>query len=200
MPMATQTTPSVTGAKGKARERVWNLPNNLSLFRILAVPLLVWLLSRQDPTADLWAAAVFAVAAATDMLDGYLARRNRQVTAMGKLLDPLADKLLVCGALIMLIPAGVVPAWAVFLIVGRELAVTGLRGAAASRGTVMAASFTAKYKTTFQIAAALLLMLPGEAWGVELREAGLVVLWAALALTLWSGLDYFIRFYKSLSE
>jgi CDP-diacylglycerol--glycerol-3-phosphate 3-phosphatidyltransferase len=189
---------TATGAKtGAARERVWNLPNNLSLVRILAVPVVVWLLSAQE---QVWAALVFAVAAATDMLDGYLARRSRQVTTLGKLLDPLADKLLVCGALIMLIPSGAVPAWAVFLIVARELAVTGLRAAAACRGSVIAASFAAKYKTTFQIGAALLLMLPGAAWGVGLRGAGLVLLWVALALTLWSGLDYFIKFSRTLSS
>lgn len=195
--MAVETSQTAAGA---GRERVWNLPNNLSLVRILAVPAVVWLLSRQEPTSSLWAALVFGCAAMTDMLDGFIARRSRQVTRVGKLLDPLADKLLVCGALIMLIPIGAVPAWAVFLIVAREMAVTGLRGAAASRGCVVAASLPAKYKTTFQIGAVLLLMLPGPVWGIDLHRAGLLLFWVALALTLLSGLDYFTRFYKALSS
>jgi CDP-diacylglycerol--glycerol-3-phosphate 3-phosphatidyltransferase len=190
---------SQTAATGLKRERVWNLPNNLCLIRILAVPVVVWLLGRQEAASNVWAAVVFGAAAATDMLDGYLARRNRQVTQVGKLLDPLADKLLVAGGLIMLIPSGAVPAWAVFLIVARELAVTGLRGAAACKGCVIQASVAAKYKTTFQIFAALLLMLAGPEWS-RLHLAGLAVLWVALALTLWSGLDYFVRFYKALSS
>jgi CDP-diacylglycerol--glycerol-3-phosphate 3-phosphatidyltransferase len=195
--MAVETSRTAAGA---GRERVWNLPNNLSLVRILAVPAVVWLLSRQEPTSSLWAALLFGCAATTDILDGFIARRSRQVTRVGKLLDPLADKLLVCGALIMLIPTGTVPAWAVFLIVAREMAVTGLRGAAASRGCVIAASFPAKYKTTFQIGAVLLLMVPGPAWGIDLHRAGLLLFWVALALTLLSGLDYFTRFYKALSS
>jgi CDP-diacylglycerol--glycerol-3-phosphate 3-phosphatidyltransferase len=195
-------TQTVTGAKGAplGRERVWNLPNNLSFVRIMAVPVVVWLLSRQEASSSLWAALVFGLAAATDMLDGYVARKSRQVTQMGKLLDPLADKLLVTGALIMLVPMGRVPAWAAFAIVAREMAVTGLRAAAAVRGYVIAASFAAKYKTAVQIAAALLLMLPENIFGVGLHTPGLFALWVALALALWSGLDYFTRFYKALSS
>jgi CDP-diacylglycerol--glycerol-3-phosphate 3-phosphatidyltransferase len=177
------------------REQVWNLPNNLCLVRILAVPFVVWLMSAG---AGVWAAALFTLAAATDMVDGWVARRSQQVTQVGKLLDPLADKLLVSGALIMLIPAGVVPAWAVFVIIARELAVTGLRGATACRGTVIAASQAGKYKTTFQMAAALLLMLPVTLWGGHPREAGLALFWVAVGLTVWSGADYFVRFYRAL--
>ncbi|MFH0809731.1 MAG: CDP-diacylglycerol--glycerol-3-phosphate 3-phosphatidyltransferase [Pseudomonadota bacterium] len=179
---------------------MWNLPNNLCLIRILMVPIIVWLLGRPDPASHHWAAVLFAVAATTDMLDGYLARRSQQVTQVGKLLDPLADKLLVSGALIMLIPLGAAPAWAVFIIIARELAVTGLRGAAACQGCVIQASFAAKYKTTFQIAAALTLMLQNATLAVNLRHLGLVLLWLALALTIWSGVDYFVRFSRVLSS
>jgi CDP-diacylglycerol--glycerol-3-phosphate 3-phosphatidyltransferase len=178
---------------------VWNLPNNLSLVRIFLIPVIVWLLARQDPASSLWAAVLFGGASATDMLDGYLARRSRQVTQVGKLLDPLADKLLVTACLIMLIPYGVVPAWAAFIIIGREMAVTGLRGAAVCQGYVIPAGLTGKYKTAFQMVACVLLILPVAILGPGVRTVGQLFLWVSLGLSLWSGLDYFVRFYKALS-
>ena len=117
-----------------------NLPNILTLARIGAVPVMVVLLSCDTPEAGIWAAAVFGLASITDWLDGYLARRWEIVTILGKFLDPLADKLIVMASLIMFIPLGRVPAWAVFVILAREMVITGLRSIASAEGIVIAAS------------------------------------------------------------
>ena len=130
-----------------------NLPNVLTLARVAAVPLLVVLLLFDGPRVSFWAALIFALASVTDWLDGYLARKWEVVSVFGKFLDPLADKLIVMAALILMIPMGRVPAWAVFLILSREMVITGLRSIASSEGVVIAASDLGKYKTIFQMVA-----------------------------------------------
>jgi CDP-diacylglycerol--glycerol-3-phosphate 3-phosphatidyltransferase len=172
-----------------------NVPNVLTLVRILAVPVLVVALLDETPDGDVIAAIVFALAALTDGLDGYIARRRKQVTTFGKLMDPLADKLLVIAALISLVSLDRLAAWIAMVIIARELAVTGLRGLAAERGVVIAASWMGKVKTLLQIVAILCLIAfdPSPTW-VD------VLLYLAVAMTVISGLDYFFGLRKRLAE
>ena len=143
-----------------------NLPNFLTVSRILAVPVIVVVLLDETPNGDTLAAALFALAAATDGLDGYFARSRDAVTTFGKLMDPLADKLLIVAALISLVSLNRLAAWVAMVIIAREMAVTGLRGLAAERGIVIAASPLGKLKTVLQIAAviALIAVNPSPLW------------------------------------
>ncbi len=179
---------------------VWNLPNVLTGARIAAIPVLVLLLSFSGPAASYLAALCFLAAGATDFLDGFLARRYRTVSRVGKFLDPLADKLLVSAALVMLIPLGRVPAWIAFLIVGRELAVTGLRGLAAAEGIVLAPDRWGKAKTLLQMAALTALILHYPFLSINFHQLGTVLLWLALIITLISGFWYFRAFFGESPE
>jgi CDP-diacylglycerol---glycerol-3-phosphate 3-phosphatidyltransferase len=172
-----------------------NVPNVLTLARILAVPVLVVALLDETPDGDVIAAAVFALAAITDGLDGYIARRKQQITTFGKLMDPLADKLLVVAALISLVSLDRLAAWVAMVIIARELAVTGLRAIAAERGVVIAASWLGKAKTLLQVAAIICLIAfdPAPTW-VD------VLLYVAVAMTVISGADYFFGLRKRLEE
>ncbi|MBE0599206.1 MAG: CDP-diacylglycerol--glycerol-3-phosphate 3-phosphatidyltransferase [Desulfuromonadales bacterium] len=192
------------------RTGLLNLPNILTLGRIAAIPLIVVLLMFDSRAAGFWAALLFGAAAMTDWLDGWLARRWQVVTVLGKFLDPLADKLIVMAALIMLIPLGRVPAWAVFLILAREMVVTGLRSIASAEGIVIAASELGKYKTIFQMVAIVGLLLHYdyywlfglrlEIFHVSMHNAGLFYFWIAFAMTMWSGADYLFRFFKVIAR
>lgn len=176
-----------------------NLPTQLTLGRICLVPLVVVFLISTDSIHALVAAILFAAAALTDWLDGLIARRRGQVTMLGKLLDPVADKVLVAAALISLVQVGKIEAWMVVLIIGREFAVTGLRSVSAAQGVVMSASDLAKYKTVAQYVAVTLLILEKNVpVGIEAEYVYLSrgMLWAALILTVFSGVDYFVRFYR----
>jgi CDP-diacylglycerol--glycerol-3-phosphate 3-phosphatidyltransferase len=179
---------------------VWSTPNLLTGARIAAVPVLMLLLFFPGPVASFMAAVLFLLAGATDFLDGFLARRHRLVSRFGKFMDPLADKLLVSAALIMLIPMGRVPAWMAFVIVGRELAVTGLRGLAASEGIILAPDRWGKTKTLLQMAALIGLILHYPYLGLDFHEIGMGLLWLALITTLASGVSYFLTFFRQFSE
>jgi CDP-diacylglycerol---glycerol-3-phosphate 3-phosphatidyltransferase len=172
-----------------------NLPNALTLLRILAVPVVVVALLGETPNGDALAAAVFALAALTDGLDGYFARSRDAVTTFGKLMDPLADKLLIVAALVSLVSLHRLEAWVAMVIIAREIAVTGLRAIAAERGVVIAASWMGKAKTVLQIAAvfALIAQNPAPAWAYGL-------LYLAVAATVISGADYFFGLRRRLSE
>lgn len=176
-----------------------NLPNMLSLVRVFLAPLVLLFLSirisgtvpflqflEDDPPTwgDVLAGLVFVIAALTDSLDGYIARRRRLVTTLGKFIDPLADKVLVIAAMIALVELHRIPAWIVLVIITREFVVTGLRLVAAAEGVVIAASKGGKLKTVFQIAALtmLILKIPG----------GMALMWIAMLLTVWSGMEYLI--------
>jgi len=188
------------------RHPVWNLPNILTLLRIAAIPVLVMLLLSPSREAGFWAAALFAAASVTDWLDGYLARRMGIVTVFGKFLDPIADKLIVMAVLIMILPYGRVPAWMVLVILGREIIITGLRGLASTEGIVIPASKLGKYKTIFQIVAIIGLLLNYDyRWFfavdnpyliANMHHVGIFYLWIATIITIWSGLDYLIKFEK----
>lgn len=174
-------------------------PNSLTFFRISAVPLLIILMLSGSRWSGFFAALVFAVAAITDYFDGYIARRFKLVSNLGKIMDPLADKLLVSSAFIMMIPLGRVPAWVVCVIIGRELAVTGLRNIISEKGQDVSASNLGKWKTGCQIAAIIPLLLHYPYFGIEFHAIGYVLMWLALAVTVWSGVDYFVRFRKLLA-
>jgi CDP-diacylglycerol--glycerol-3-phosphate 3-phosphatidyltransferase len=172
-----------------------NLPNLLTVARILAVPVIVVALLDETPNGDALAAAVFALAAITDGLDGYIARSRDAVTTFGKLVDPLADKLLIVAALISLVSLGRVAAWVAMVIIARELAVTVLRAVAAEQGVVIAASWLGKLKTMLQVAAVFALIIWEPApLGVDL------LVYAAVALTVISGADYFFGLRKRVEE
>lgn len=144
------------------------------------------------------AALLFSAAAITDYFDGYFARRFGLVSNLGKVMDPVADKLLVSSAFIMLTSLGWVPAWVVCIIIGRELAVTGLRNIVAEKGEDVSASNLGKYKTGFQIAAIIPLLIHYPFFGLDVQVVGAFFLWGALIFTLWSGVDYFVKFRKLL--
>jgi CDP-diacylglycerol--glycerol-3-phosphate 3-phosphatidyltransferase len=148
-----------------------------------------------------WIAAIlFSLAAITDYFDGYIARKFGLVSNLGKVMDPVADKLLVSSAFIMLTALGWVPAWMVCIIIGREIAVTGLRNIIAEKGEDVSASSLGKYKTGFQIAAIIPLLIHYPFFGLDVQAVGWFFLWGALAFTLWSGADYFIKFRKLLKS
>jgi CDP-diacylglycerol--glycerol-3-phosphate 3-phosphatidyltransferase len=172
-----------------------NLPNFLTLLRIVAVPVLVVALLGETSNGDTLAAVVFALAAITDGLDGYIARSRDAVTTFGKLMDPLADKLLIIAALISLVSLDRLQAWVAMVIIARELAVTGLRTIAIEQGVVIAASWLGKVKTLLQVAAifALIAANPSPAWVDAL-------VYAAVAMTLVSGADYFFGLRRRIRE
>jgi len=188
------------------RTGLLNLPNLITLARVAAVPVVVILLLSDTRTSSMWAAAIFGLAAVTDFVDGWLARKWGVVTVLGKFLDPLADKLIVMAALIMLIPLDRVPAWAVFVILAREMIITGLRSIASSEGIVIDASELGKYKTIYQMIAIPGLMLHydyywffGLEWGVfhvNMHNFGIFFFAIAFVLTLWSGIDYLQKFFR----
>lgn len=185
-----------------------NLPNTLTLSRIFLVPLLVAVLfSTRLPNHEIYATLIFLAAALTDLFDGYFARRRRQVTTLGVLLDPIADKLLISAAFISLVEVDprLAPAWMVVIIVGREFAVSGLRSIAASQGTTIAANELGKLKTVLQIVA-ITLIIVAHKYGelsiagvpVNLRLLGWIALWLVVIFALLSAFSYFRKFWRGI--
>lgn len=198
-----------------------NLPNYLTIARILMVPILVVILMTRVEHYQVVGAIVFWVASLTDLLDGYLARKHKQVTTLGKLLDPLADKLLVTGALLSLVELNLASAWMVFIILGREMAITGLRSIASEEGLTIAADRLGKWKLGFQIAAISCLIFGPKldswlyAWTgweifhffIQLNQAfsffwgmGVLLLWLSMILALVSGVQYCRFFWQKLGD
>jgi CDP-diacylglycerol--glycerol-3-phosphate 3-phosphatidyltransferase len=171
-----------------------NLPNVLTLLRILAVPVIVVALLGETPNGDALAAGVFALAAFTDGLDGYIARRRSDVTTFGKLMDPLADKVLIIAALVSLVSLGRLAAWVAMVIIARELAVTGLRAVAAEQGVVISASWLGKLKTALQVGAVFALII----WSPSPTSVDVLV-YVAVAVTVISGADYFFGLRRRLA-
>jgi CDP-diacylglycerol--glycerol-3-phosphate 3-phosphatidyltransferase len=173
-----------------------NLPNFLTMVRILLVPVLVVALLDETPNGDTIAAIVFAIAAVTDGLDGYIARSRESVTTFGKVMDPIADKLLIAAALISLVSLDRVAAWVAMVIIAREFAVSGLRIAAGQQGVVIPASLLGKVKTILQVAMVMALIAvedSGAAW-VQ------AIVYLAVAMTVLSGADYFLNVRKRIEE
>jgi CDP-diacylglycerol---glycerol-3-phosphate 3-phosphatidyltransferase len=180
---------------------VWTFPNFLSLIRILIIPLLVYLLTLTDRASSLTAAFLYLLASITDYFDGYLARRNKSVSDVGKILDPLADKLMVASTLIMLAAMDrpgepSVPAWLVVIVIARETAVTIVRGIALTEGIVMQAEALGKYKFILQSFAIVGLLVHYAYWGVDFYTAGIYFLALAAVLALWSGVNYHVQFFR----
>ena len=164
-----------------------NLPNKLTIFRvILVIPFVALMLNGYD----LWAVAVFIIASLTDLLDGKIARKYNLITDFGKFMDPLADKLLVCAAMICLVEMGRLPAWMVIVIISREFIISGFRLVASDNGVVIAASYWGKFKTTFQMLMIIVLILN---LGGVFDMIGLVLTWIALILTGVSLIDYLLK-------
>ena len=177
---------------------MWNVPNSLTLLRIVMAPLLVVVLLTEFPDKEIWGLVIFLIAALTDALDGIIARRTNRITVTGAMLDPIADKLLISAAFISLVELGLAPAWMVTLIVGREFAVTGLRLIALERNVPISANIWGKAKTTTQIIAISLLIF-GSHLG-QLRILGPLVLWVALILTVISMVVYFWQNWQIVRE
>jgi CDP-diacylglycerol--glycerol-3-phosphate 3-phosphatidyltransferase len=172
-----------------------NVPNVLTVLRILAVPVIVVALLDETPDGDVLAAVVFALAAVTDKLDGYIARRRDAVTTFGKLMDPLADKLLIVAALVALVSLGRLAAWVAMVIIAREVGVTVLRAVAVEEGVVISASWLGKTKTVLQVAAVFGLILFDPA-----PVAVDVLVYLAVAMTVISGVDYFFGVRRRVEE
>jgi CDP-diacylglycerol---glycerol-3-phosphate 3-phosphatidyltransferase len=175
-----------------------NLPISLTLLRIFFVPLLVVLLLTKGENLDLWAVGVFLLAAITDLLDGYFARRRRQITTLGILLDPIADKLLTSAAFISLVELGLAPAWMVVIIVGREFAVSGLRAVASAQGYVLKASELGKTKMVMEVAAITAIVLEDHFVFLQGFYLGAILLWLVVLFALVSAAQYFWDFRKKL--
>lgn len=184
-----------------------NLPNQLTLLRLVLTGVFVVLLSIEFPWSRTLALVVFGVAAFTDFLDGHLARKHNLVTNFGKLMDPLADKVLMCAAFVLLTEMHLIPGWVVVVILTREFLVTGLRLIALAEGAVLAAEKLGKHKTTWQIITVVYFLIylastePAFRWIVPLFEwkatspefAGQILIWVTMVLTLWSGLNYTLK-------
>ncbi len=167
-----------------------NLPNKLTMFRVILIPFFVLFMLVDITTADKWIAlAIFIVASLTDLLDGKIARKYNLVTNFGKFMDPLADKLLVCSALICLVEMAKLPAWMVIIIIAREFIISGFRLIASDNGVVIAASYWGKFKTTFQMVMICLLIADIEAISLITN----VIVWIALILTVVSLIDYLLK-------
>jgi CDP-diacylglycerol--glycerol-3-phosphate 3-phosphatidyltransferase len=185
------------------REVFWNLPNTITVFRMGVVPILLLMPAFPGRVGSQVIAWLFILAVTSDLVDGWLARRGQQVTRIGKLLDPLADKLVVTTALVVLLGMGRLPGWStvlVVVIIGRELAVTGLRGIASADGHVMGAQWQGKAKTLIQNVAIGALIFPDPTLGLPAHAIGLALLVVATALTLWSGWVYFAHYFAANSE
>jgi CDP-diacylglycerol--glycerol-3-phosphate 3-phosphatidyltransferase len=181
----------------------WNLPNTITVLRAAVVPVLLLYPLMPGESGSTVMAWIFIVAAVSDLVDGWLARRGKQVTHIGVLLDPLADKLLVSTALIVLLAMGRIPIWATWMvvtIVGRELAVTGLRGIASAGGQIVAASGLGKLKTVTQNIAVGALLFHYETLGLDANQVGLAFLFVATALTIASGYRYFADYFRGLAR
>ena len=176
-----------------------NLPNKLTVLRVIMIPFFVVMLmldGGMNQTYRYIAAAIFILASLTDFLDGNIARKYNLVTNFGKFMDPLADKLLVCSALICLIELGQLPAWMVLIIISREFIISGFRLVASDNGVVIAASYWGKWKTVFQMISVILLIVNVEALSMITN----IALWIALALTVISLVDYIVKNIGILTE
>ena len=176
-----------------------NLPNKLTLMRVIMIPFfIVFLLVPITPYNNWIALAIFVIASLTDFLDGYIARKYKLVTNFGKFMDPLADKLLVCSALICLVELEKIPAWMVILIIAREFIISGFRLIASDNGIVIAASYWGKFKTTFQMIMVVVLMLNIQ--NDIMIIFGQILIWVSLALTIISLVDYVAKNLDVLKE
>jgi CDP-diacylglycerol--glycerol-3-phosphate 3-phosphatidyltransferase len=177
-----------------------NLPNLITLLRIFLIPVFILVFLTPTETRSLAAAVIFLVASLTDLMDGYLARRWKQITKLGKFLDPIADKFLVLAALILLVDFQRVSSWIAIVIIGRELAVTGLRAIASSSGIVIAADEAGKYKMVIQTISIVLLILGYKIGMISFHVWGTFLLWISMILAILSGVQYFMKFLSQIDS
>ena len=191
--------PARLARRRSLKEDALNLPNMLTMGRVVAIPLILWLIERGTPKDCVIAAVVYSLAAITDLLDGYLARKLRVVSVLGKFLDPLADKLLVMASLVWMVPMGRIPEWAVALLIGREISITGLRSIASSEGVVIAAGESGKSKTALQMVGILCLILGFpyhlsrgfiDLGMVDLIRVGRWLIYVSLIFSVLSAVEY----------
>ncbi|MCX5849885.1 MAG: CDP-diacylglycerol--glycerol-3-phosphate 3-phosphatidyltransferase [Deltaproteobacteria bacterium] len=183
-----------------SRHETFNLPNTITLMRISVVPFLFVLLSKPGEFWSLIIAILFVIASVTDFFDGYIARKYHLITTMGKFLDPIADKIIVNTAMILMIPIGRIPAWIVAITIIRDLIVDVIRSIASSEGIYIQASILGKQKTLTQIIAVTALMIHYSIFGIDAHVVGTVIIYIALFLTIYSGVDYFIKLYHSVEK
>lgn len=189
-------------------QEFWNVPNLLTFGRILLIPLFVWLTYDADPMASFLAAVVFTIAAVTDVVDGWLARRMNLITVIGKFMDPLADKLIVMAALVMMVRLGRIAAWVVIVLLAREFIVSGLRTIAASEGMVIAAGQEGKWKTSLQLTGIISLCVHYKhplylIWNTYLVDYNLIgktLIYFSTLMSLWSAAVYFRAFLAMLAR
>jgi len=188
------------------REQFWNLPNMLTLGRILIIPVFVWLTYDADPLTSFLAASLFTLAAVTDVVDGVLARRWNQITIVGKFMDPLADKLIVMAAFVMMVRLGRIGAWVVIVLLAREFIVSGLRTIAANEGMVIAAGQEGKWKTSLQLVGVISLCVHYQhpvdlLWAtymVDFNKVGKVLIYLSMVMSVWSMAVYFRAFLRTI--
>lgn len=200
------TDPNRSERRRSIREDAWNLPNLLTMGRVVLIPVVLWLMMQQTREGNFWAAITYSVAAVTDAIDGWLARRMGLISVLGKFLDPLADKLIVLAMLVLMVELGHAPALAVIIIAGRELSVTALRTIAISEGVVIEASRGGKDKTAVQMVAVLALIVHDTyymnfgfyAGYVDLNAVGLVLLYLSVFFAVSSGGDYVRLFVQAV--
>lgn len=183
-----------------SRRETFNLPNTITLLRISVVPFLFILLSSPGEFWSLILAILFVIASITDFFDGYVARKYQMITTMGKFLDPIADKIMVNTAMILMIPIGRIPAWIVAITIIRDLMVDVIRSIASSEGIYIQASTLGKQKTVAQIVAVTALIIHYSIFGINAHAVGMVILYIALVLTIFSGIDYFIKLYRNIEK
>jgi len=182
------------------KREIFSLPNIITMVRIGMVPFLFTLLLSPGKFWSLVLAILFVVASLTDLIDGYIARKYSMVTTLGKFLDPIADKLLVNTAMILMIPIGRIPAWIVAITIIRDLLVDWIRTASSSEGFVIQASLLGKQKMLAQIIAVTALLIHYTIFGINAHAVGIIILYVALFFTVISGADYFIKYYRHYSE
>jgi len=180
------------------KRKIINLPNCITMLRISFIPVLFLLLLSPGQTMSLVLAFLFIAVSFTDLLDGYVARKYKIVTTMGKFLDPIADKLVINTAMILMIPIGRIPAWVVAIIIIRDFAVDGIRNIASSAGHIMQASWLGKQKTLCQVFAVSALIIHYPFLGADAHVVGTSILFLALVLSIYSGLDYLVKFYRHI--
>jgi len=192
----------------RLRRELTNLPNLITYGRLIAIPACLVFLARGDPHSSFIAAVIYCAASATDYVDGYLARRLNMVSVTGKFLDPLADKLIVMAALVMMVHLGRVPAWVVVVLVAREMTITSLRSIASAEGMVIAAGFMGKMKTALQMVGLAFLMVHYDyrihfglfSFDMDLHAVGMPLIYVSLVCSIWSAGEYFAGFFKHLAD
>ena len=180
------------------KREAFNFPNTVTILRLGVIPVLFFLLYSPGPTGSLVIAILFIIAALADILDGYIARRYNVETVVGKFLDPIADKIIINTAMIMMIPINRIPAWIVAIIIIRDFIVDGVRSIASSDGLIIQASTIAKQKTLCQNFAVSALMIHYPFFGADAHAVGMVILYIALVMSIASGIDYLMKFYLAI--